>query len=321
MLGLTEEKLLGVGHVVLNTVRALNIVGLFAVMFASMLMAVLSGVKHEFFFFDAFTHIFVFILATFLFISEFPKVESCGLWRVRKFFDNHWPVLAGGHTLALLGWAMVFMGFQILGDLVKPAYTLGTIELPFWRAIVASAILSITFGFFNIIGSLLFRLPSDKQAGLPRVTSRQVRMYGSLARGKAREKALALDTKSLAASSQYSSPPYEHTWPPKETEVNDERPSNAKRITQYFNQHFRKSRGPAFQHGSLEFERGHHSHSHDDVERGYSSHGSGGRDRSSPIVPNLERPPTALHPINMHRVSHGYSEAHFALDTPKGNMI
>ncbi|KAL2128254.1 hypothetical protein VTI74DRAFT_9442 [Chaetomium olivicolor] len=308
MFGLTEEKFLGIGAVVLNTLRALNIFGLLAVMFASMAMAVLSGVKGNFFFFDTFTHVFVFALAGFFLVSELPRVKRMGLWRMKDFFEKNWPVLAGGHSLALLGWAMVFMGFQILGDLVKPAYSLDTINLPWWRAIVASAILSVTFGFLNVIGSLLFRLPKDQEAKLPRVTSRQVRMYGSLARDKAREKALALDAKSITASSHYSSSSPANTWP-KELEV--EQPSNKQRITQYFNQHFRKSRafisGPALQHASTDIERGHTSH----------SHGSSrcDEDRSSPIVPSVERPPTALHPyFGRARASSRYSAAHYPID-------
>ncbi|KAK4121796.1 hypothetical protein N657DRAFT_647287 [Parathielavia appendiculata] len=287
-----NSKLLGVGHVLLNVIRALNLIGLAAVMMASMVMPILSGRTNHFYFFDMATHIFVFLFATILFVSELPLPRR---WLMR-WFEGTWPVLGPNHSLAWLGVGMIFIGFQILGDLWKPAYVVETIGLEWWRAIVAASILSVTFGFFNIIASIIFR--TETETGMV-VTVRQIRHYGSLAVSKATKKSMDMEQE-RSLKSDYS-PEHRDNWPAHTWSKVEEAvgPSAAvRRMTRMLNpMNFRKSRIQISKPIPQDM---------DDVERGYSSHSHG--DRASPIIPDLQRPPTALHPA-MTGGSH-YSAAH-----------
>lgn len=66
-----KRSLAGPGYIVLNTIRALNIVGLIAVIAASSVMLVKTFVVSKFFFFDAVSHVFTAAL------SSTSDVPSC----------------------------------------------------------------------------------------------------------------------------------------------------------------------------------------------------------------------------------------------------
>ncbi|KAG7294299.1 hypothetical protein NEMBOFW57_004370 [Staphylotrichum longicolle] len=296
-----RKKVLGTGHVVLNVLRAFNLIGLAAVMLSSVAMPALSAVHHNFFFFDTMTHFFVFFFATFLFVSELPVP-----WKLIKgWYARCWPVLSQDHSLAWLGWGMVFIGFQPLGDYWKPGYSVDVIGQEWWRAILAASILCITFGFFNIIASMIFRLPASETENNVKVTSRQIRTHGSLALEHAVNK--QLDDMEQSFVSQHSRRHRDnfsaHAW--SGTKEEHVEPSSAvRRITHLFNpRNFRKSRiqisKPIPQ--DMDIERGHSSHSH------LHAHPLSD-DRASPILPDIQRPPTALHPA--FTGGSRYSEAH-----------
>jgi hypothetical protein len=310
-----DSKLLGAGHVILNVIRVFNLIGLAAVMMASMAMPILSGIRGHFYFFDMMTHVFFFLLSTFLFVSELPVPWK----RLKEYYERNWPVLGPEHSLAWLGWGMVLIGFQILGDMWKPGYRPEVIGDDWWRAFLAAAILSVTFGFFNIAASVIFRLSPDATTDHVRVTSRQIRTHGNLALQNAVNNK-GFDLPPTFASSRYS-PPHRDNWSDrswtKEQEagvhnnggwmngggvVGNALGSSAaavKRMTRVFNpRNFRKSRitiSKPIPQDSL------------DVERGVTSH-SNNADRASPIIPELQRPPTALHPA--FTGGSRYSEAH-----------
>ncbi len=295
-----DSKLLGAGHVVLNVIRAFNLIGLAAVMLSSMAMPVLSGIKGHFFFFDMITHVFVFLFATFLFVSELPVP-----WKALKgWYEHTWPVLGQEHSLVWLGWGMVFCGFQPLGDYWKPGYQVETIGLEWWRAILAASILCVTFGFCNIIASMVFRVPASKTEDGIKVTSRQIRTHGNLALQHASKKHLDMEQSFV---SHYSPPAHRDNFSARSWDKEEQvEPSSAvRRITRVFNpRNFRKSRiqisKPIPQ--DLDPERGHSSHSY---PHGGSAHDD---DRASPVLPGLQRPPTALHPA--FTAASRYSEAH-----------
>jgi hypothetical protein len=271
-----DSKLLGAGHVILNVFRALNIIGLIAVMLSSMAMPILSITKGNFFFFDMITHFFVFFFAGFLLVSELPMP-----WKLIKgWYERCWPVLGPDHSLAWLGWGMVFIGFQPLGDYWKPGYSVDIIGLAWWRAILAASILCVTFGFFNIVASVVFRIPASKTENGLKVTARQIRSHGTLAMQHATKKSLDMNESLIS----HLSPPHRdnfsaRSWN-KETEV---QPSSAvKRMTRVFNpRNFRKSR--------IQISK---PIPHDqDVERGF-----GGQSQGFSTGSPLERPPSAMHP-------------------------
>jgi hypothetical protein len=159
---------------------------------------------------------------------------------------------------------MVIMGCHILGNLNRPATSIDNIGLPLWRLILAAGILAITFGFFNIVSSIVFR---DRKNG---ITSRNIRSDGSLASGK------------NSFTDAYSA---------RSLSVKNEKPE--KRWTQKFNL---KSGRPKISSPIIQqdVEQGNHSEWQDE-------------DRRSPIMPHIQRPNTALHPMN---TGHSrYSEA------------
>ena len=286
-----NSKVRGSGHLVLNALRALTIIGLGTVMVACWAMIVLSGITRRFDFFDTISHFFVFGISVFLVISEVNLFKN--------YFESNWPVLSPSHSLAWLGLALVIIGCQIMGDLVKPAYSQENLGLPVWRLIISSAILSITFGVFNMAASVIFR---DGKQG---ITARRIRSDGNLATPVYKD--TPYDVSSYASypthRDDYSqrSGSVRQNQRQQEPEQEISRPSAARRITHMFNPknlNFRKSK---LQISSPMPLGGHH-----DVERGGSSDHLD--DRASPIIPAVQRPPTALHPA--FTGSSRYSEAH-----------
>ncbi|KAK5661510.1 hypothetical protein OQA88_11414 [Cercophora sp. LCS_1] len=284
-----NSKVRGSGHLILNGLRALTLIGLGTVMVSSWAMIVISGITQHFDFFDTMSHFFAFGVCVFLVISEVNLFKN--------YFANNWPVLSPTHSLAWLGLAMVIIGCQILGDLVKPAYEQDNLGLPIWRLVLSSGILSITFGVFNMIASVIFRDSTQ------RITARQIRSDGNLAAPIYKDTGYD--------SNSYASYPSHDNYSQRsnsfrQKEEQQPRPSAAQRITRMLNpknlnlQHmnFRKSRiqisNPMPLGGG-------------DVERGNSDFDN---DRASPIIPAVQRPPTALHPA--FTGSSRYSEAHMS---------
>ncbi|KAK1754570.1 hypothetical protein QBC47DRAFT_221012 [Echria macrotheca] len=286
-----NSKVRGSGHLILNALRALTIVGLGTIMVACWAMIVISGLTKHFDFFDTISHFFIFGVSVFLVISEVNLFSN--------YFANNWPVLSPTHSLAWLGLAMVMIGCQILGDLVKPAYAQDNLGLPIWRLVLAAGILSITFGVSNMAVSVVFRDSSQ------RITARQIRSDGNLAAPAFKDP--GYDTSSYTSyptRDNYSQRSGSGSLRQKEEE---ERPSAARRITRMLNPknlNFRKSRPQISAPMPLGGSGGGFS---PDVEHGASDHFN---DRASPIIPAVQRPPTALHPA--FTGSSRYSAAHMS---------
>lgn len=122
-------------------------------------------------------------MAVFLIVSE------CSLFR--GFFARNWPLLSPSHGFVFLGTCMMVLGLNMLGNMNKEATSQKSLGLPFWRLLVASGILAIVIGFFNIIAvssslsncqmpslisvqSYVFR---DKAR---HITARRVRSHGAI---------------------------------------------------------------------------------------------------------------------------------------------
>lgn len=97
----------------------------------------------KFFFFDATSHVITALAGLFLIISE------CSLFRT--FFARNWPLLSPSHGFVTLGCSMIVLGLNMLGNMNKQATSQQSLGLPFWRLLLASGILSIVIGFFNIV--------------------------------------------------------------------------------------------------------------------------------------------------------------------------
>ncbi|KAK0706843.1 hypothetical protein B0T26DRAFT_476330 [Lasiosphaeria miniovina] len=259
-----NSKVRGSGHLILNAIRALTIVTLGTVMVASWAMIVLSGITAHFDFFDMISHFFIFVICIFLVISEL------GLFK--RFFEKNWPVLSPSHSLMWLGLAILIIGCQLLADLTKPAYTLGNLGLSMYRLVLASGILCLIFGISNILVSIIFR------DGTRDITARQIRSHGNLAGLEANSKEYY---DNMSHQDSYSQRSNSHSYRQAE-----EQPSAMRRMTQVFNvKNFRKSKIAISKPFISEAQAA-------DIERNNSPLAS----RTSPIVPAVQRPPTALHP-------------------------
>jgi hypothetical protein len=164
-MALSAESLAGPGYIILNIIRALNIIALLSVVAASVVMLVKTFVVSKFFFFDATTHVVTAFTSLFLVVSE------CSLFR--GYFARNWPLLSPSHGFVTLGAAMIILGLNMLGNMNKEATSQESLGLPFWRLLLASGILGIIIGTFNIIASYIFR---DSSRG---ITARRVRSHGA----------------------------------------------------------------------------------------------------------------------------------------------
>ncbi|RDI85311.1 hypothetical protein Vi05172_g4693 [Venturia inaequalis] len=164
---LTSKRLAGPGFIILNMLRAMNIIALLLVIAASMIMVIKTFTASKFFFFDGATHCLTAISSMFLVISE------CAIFK--SWFRTNWPVLSNSHGFNFLGLAMSVLGINILGNLNKEATSQKSIGLPFWRVVIASGIIIFTLGWINILASIIF---CDRRLG---VTARQIRSKGLVA--------------------------------------------------------------------------------------------------------------------------------------------
>lgn len=78
---------------------------------------------------------------------------------LKPYFNAYWPLLSEKSGFLCLGLAMLILGFNILGNLNKPATSIQNLGLPLWRVVIAGGILNSIFGCTNIIAvstNLLF---------------------------------------------------------------------------------------------------------------------------------------------------------------------
>ncbi|KAK6380652.1 hypothetical protein LTS17_004852 [Exophiala oligosperma] len=165
------KSLLGAGYVVLNVIRAVNIIALLSAMAASSVMLVKTFIVSKFFFFDACEHIIRIVMSGFLIVTELPLFKG--------YISRNWPLFSPRSSFIMLGIAMIFLGNSILGNLNKQATSQESLGLPFWRLVIASGIIVLVMGPVNLLASFVFR---DKKAHL---TARQVRSHGAVASHRA----------------------------------------------------------------------------------------------------------------------------------------
>jgi hypothetical protein len=104
--------------------------------------------------------------------AVFLIVSECSLFS--GYFARNWPLLSPIHGFVSLGCAMMVLGLNMLGNMNKEATSQKSLGLPFWRLLVASGILAIVIGFFNVVASYVFRDRSRH------ITARRVRSHGAI---------------------------------------------------------------------------------------------------------------------------------------------
>ncbi len=60
-------------------------------------------------------------------------------------------MLSPEYGFVFLGMSMIVLGFNILGNLNKPATSVSSLGLPMWRVVISAGILTSLMGLFNII--------------------------------------------------------------------------------------------------------------------------------------------------------------------------
>lgn len=266
----------------LNVLRVGNVISLLTVTVATWIMIIKSATTNQFYFFDAATQLLVFLWALFLIMTELTFFKF-----VKKWIHTSWPVFSDEHSFLWFGLMMMGLSCNVLGDLNNPTFSRDNLGGPWYSAILASGILTMTFGAFNILASIIFRDAKMK------ITARMYRSKGAMA-GTIEQSA---DYYNDYNSGKMSSDGYEK-------EQNKGIGNKLKRMTQLFTRNKADISAPvtypAAPNDDLEAA---HRPSYDTyVER---------EDRRSPVAPGIERPPTRLHPAHT-RPESTYSEANMS---------
>ena len=166
-------KWLGPAWWILQILRVCNIIALLSIAASSIVMVVKTNIVNDFFFFQAVSHFVTCGVALVLIASELPQFGF-----VRDFYRRSWPAFSTvdacnrGHSLAWLGAWMCGLGVWTLGSL-NTAGLIAKLSLPLWRLTLASGILAVVFGTFNVVVSVLFR------NGARGITVRMIREHGA----------------------------------------------------------------------------------------------------------------------------------------------
>ncbi|KAF4342975.1 hypothetical protein FBEOM_3065 [Fusarium beomiforme] len=287
------QRAWGPGMIILQILRVFTIISLLTAGASFWILIIKIDTSSGWFFFEAVSLAMASSATIFLIISELPFCKT--------YFTNNWPTFSDEHGLMCLGVGLIFIGANLLGKLNMVQYGYKDLGLPFWRLIVAAGILTLTFGVINLICTLIFHGGN--------VNARKIRANGSLA---ADEESFGKPKSNYSASL-----------------ANEDQPKFA------FKRRFWEKRGEPSGDGrrglgvgvgrlnisqpithDRDLERNappppHYEHQ----EPSFTSRPShdSGEDRRSPIVPEVRRPDTALHPMNIRPHSPSmYSEAHMS---------
>jgi hypothetical protein len=113
-------------------------------------LKVASANNCQFYFFDGTAHFITASVGIFLVISELSLFKS--------YFQRNWPLLSVSSGFVFLGMSMIVLGLNVLGNLNKSATSVENLGLPLWRLVIASGILAMVIGAFNIVAVSVFTL-------------------------------------------------------------------------------------------------------------------------------------------------------------------
>ncbi|KAF5667634.1 hypothetical protein FHETE_5692 [Fusarium heterosporum] len=276
------EKIKGPGMIILQVLRVLTIISLLTAAAACWILIIKINTSVGWFFFEALSLALTSSATIFLTMSELPFFKN--------YFLNHWPAFSDDRGLTWLGASLLLIGSNVLGKLNSPHNTSDKLGLPFWRLILAAGILTITSGVLNIICSLIFRDGS--------INARMIRADGSLARSRDENVGSFSKPHSDYSASFHSEKPKKtfmsFFWKKNADSSPPPRPHISQPIARDRDHDIERNAPPQYPHDPV----------HDDISD---------MDRRSPIVPEVRRPDTALHPMNIRpRSISMYSEAHMS---------
>jgi hypothetical protein len=88
---------------------------------------------------------------TWLTAAVFLLASECSIFK--NFFARDWPLLSPSHGFNFLGFCMIVIGNNILGNLNKQATSQESLGLPFWRLVIGAGIVIFILGWTNIIAA------------------------------------------------------------------------------------------------------------------------------------------------------------------------
>jgi hypothetical protein len=118
-------------------------------------------------------------------------ISECSVFK--SYFVRDWPLLSPSNGFNFLGFCMLVLGNNTLGNLNKEATSQKSLGLPLWRLVIGSGIVVFVFGFINIVvvcyhpfslryvTSLTFEQNYIFRDAKLKVTARQVRAKGAVA--------------------------------------------------------------------------------------------------------------------------------------------
>ncbi|KAJ6164279.1 hypothetical protein N7470_002951 [Penicillium chermesinum] len=168
MMSKLRQSLAGPGYVILNVIRALNIIVFIDTIAACVVMLVKIKTENGFFFFEAVTHAVVALINSIC-------VDHIGTPHLRSFVNRRWPMFgeeAGFLSLAVI---MMIIGVSTLGNLNSDTMSQKKLGVTFWRIVLSAGILGMIMSLINILATLIF---SDSEAG---VSARHIRAHGAVA--------------------------------------------------------------------------------------------------------------------------------------------
>ncbi|KFA50576.1 hypothetical protein S40293_03076 [Stachybotrys chartarum IBT 40293] len=160
----------GVGMIVLQILRAFTVIGLCAAVASCWVLMLHLDQARSWFPFEGASIFFLSLLCLGLIISEFPTVNL-----VKSYIREYFAILGPESGLGWLGSCLVVIGCNLLGKLNQAAFDTRRIGDSYRQLILATGILNLIFGVFNVICTFVW---SNRKEG---VTARGVRSMGSLA--------------------------------------------------------------------------------------------------------------------------------------------
>ncbi|RDW91454.1 hypothetical protein BP5796_02619 [Coleophoma crateriformis] len=283
------HKLAGPGYIILNVIRVLNIIVLLLIAIASWVMLVMT-----FFFFDGVSHFITSLISLFLIVSELSLFPD--------YFLRYWPLLGLESGLVFLGSAMVVLGFNTMGNLNKTATSIENLGLPLWRLVLASGILATIMGVANIVATIVL---CDSAQG---ITGRQVRSRGATAMNEKLEPSLSRNysRNSFRPGTRTSDLPSYNTQDRRRSKFGFKFPIRIAGLSRpTANEPEQSKWASRFSRAPVEIS-GPIPTDNDQFSKWES--------RTSPVAPEIERPPTALHPA--YSPASRYSERNYEMTGP-----
>ncbi|KAJ6122500.1 hypothetical protein N7512_004965 [Penicillium capsulatum] len=198
MIGKLRESLAGPGFLILNVIRALNIIVFLDIIAACAVMLAKTNASNGFFFFQAVTHAVVALISIVLIISELPVF--------RGYFNRNWPLFGEDAGFITLAGIMMILGVAVLGNLNIESMSQKSFGLAFWRIVISAGILAMVMSVINVLVTLIF---TDRSAG---VSARLVRADGARAPQKVVSRTSSRRSFQLSLKREDSLPTY--TPPP-----------------------------------------------------------------------------------------------------------